>query len=56
LFSFFGNLVLASKEVKRSSLKTKKRERKRKEKVQLTGFYARSSLTRWNVKLKIAEL
>jgi hypothetical protein len=27
-----------------------------KKRTQLTGFYARCSLTRWNVKLKIAEL
>jgi hypothetical protein len=32
------------------------KKKKEKEKVQLTGFYARSSLTRWNVKLIIAEL
>ena len=29
---------------------------KEKERIQLTGFYARCSLTRWNVKLIIAEL
>ena len=41
---------------RRFTLKTKIRKRKKKERVQLTGFYARSSLTRWNVKLIIAEL
>jgi hypothetical protein len=43
----------------RKKLKTKdqnKKKKKEKERVQLTGFYARSSLTRWNVKLIIAEL
>jgi hypothetical protein len=43
----------------RKKLKAKvqnKKKKKEKEKVQLTGFYARSSLTRWNVKLIIAEL